>query len=315
MEPAPSEHVWLDGRFVASGEALVPVTTHALHYGTSAFEGIRAYWNSEDLLVFRLDDHIRRLRRSGGFYGMSLRHSDAEIRGAVLELCRRNALRENAYIRPFHFVGGHGISLHVDGDAPTSLGIYAFPLGDLFDKGGISAGVSSWRRFSDSSAPPQAKMGGNYLNAILATREAVQNGYDEALLLDQDGNLSEAPGENVFLVRDGGLVTPPASSSALEGLTRGAVIEMAGDLGIKVTERDIPRSEIHLADEVFLSGTAAEITPVRSVDRRAVGGGGGAGAAAAAVPGEVTRRIMAAYDDAVMNRSGAYARWVTGVYR
>ena len=306
MKPIPpSRYVWFDGRFVPGDRATIPITTHAIHYGTSVFEGIRAHWDSKNLFVFRLDDHIRRFRRSGEFYEMSLNYTDQRIREAVVGLCRKNGLKTSAYIRPFYFIGEYGINLHVTKRAPTHLGIYTFPFGDLFDKGGIAAGVSSWRRFSDATAPPQAKMGGNYLNSILATQEAKRGGYDEALLLDQNGNISEAPGENVFIVRGGRLITPPISASALEGLTRDSVIRIARDSGIEVAERDIPRSEIHMADEVFLCGTAADITPVRSVDNRRIGNGRA---------GALTRRLMREYDDATMNKNERYADWITPVY-
>jgi len=300
-----SKHMWLDGRFVLGERARVPITTHAIHYGTSVFEGIRAYWDSNNLFVFRLDDHIRRFRRSGEFYDMSLRYSDGQIRKAIIGLCKKNGLREPAYIRPFYFIGEYGISLHVTRKAPTHLGIYTFPFGDLFDKSGIDVGVTSWRKFSGMSTPPQAKMGGNYLNSIVATQEAKRSGYDEALLLDQNGNVSEAPGENIFIVRGGELITPPISSSALEGLTRDAIMRVAEDLGIGVSRREVPRSELYAADEVFLSGTAAEITPVKSIDRRKIGNGRA---------GTITRRLMGAYGDIVTNNNESYSHWVTAVY-
>ncbi len=294
--------MWLDGRFVQGARARVPITTHAIHYGTSVFEGIRAYWNSKNLLVFRLDEHLKRLRRSGEFYDMSLNYSDEQIRTAIIDLCKKNNLKKSAYIRPFYFVGEYGINLHVTKKAPTHLGIYTFPFGDLFDKNGITIGVASWRKFSDASTPPQAKMGGNYLNSIIATQEAKRNGYDEALLLDQNGNVSEAPGENIFIVRDGQLITPPISSSALDGITRDTVISMAADSDIMVIQRDIPRSELYASDEVFLSGTAAEITPVKAVDQRMIGTGG---------IGNVTKTLMKKYNEIVMNQDKVYKRWIT----
>ena len=299
-----SKYMWLDGRFVPRDRARIPITTHAIHYGTSVFEGIRAYWNSENLLVFRLDEHVRRLRRSGEFYEMSLGYTDQQVKNAIINLCKKNSLRKSAYIRPFYFIGEYGISLHVTRKAPTHLGIYTFPFGNLFSKKGIAVGVTSWRRFSDNSTPPQAKMGGNYLNSIIATQEAKRGGYDEALLLDQNGNVSEAPGENIFIVKGGELITPPISSSALEGLTRDAIMRVAGDLGIGVSQREIPRSELYTADEAFLSGTAAEITPVKSIDRRKIGGRG---------VGAITRRLMDEYDDIVMNKNEDYAHWGTAV--
>lgn len=300
-----SRYVWLDGRYVPHERAVVPITTHAIHYGTSVFEGIRAYWSKDNLFVFRLEEHVKRFRRSGSFYDMSLNFSDRQIGNAVTGLCRKNKMRKSCYVRPFYFVGDYGISLHVTGRAPTHAAAFVFPFGNLFNKKGISAGVVSWRKFSEASTPPQAKMGGNYLNSIIATQEAKNNGFDEAVLLDHSGNISEAPGENIFMVRQGQLVTPPISSSTLDGITRDAVIRIARDLDVDVAEREIPRSEITLADEVFLTGTAAEITPITSMDRKRVGDGR---------PGDVTRKLMAEYHDIVMNRNEDYSHWLTAVY-
>ena len=179
-----SKFIWFDGKFVPKDKALIPVTTHAIHYGTSIFEGIRAYWNSENLFIFRLNEHVRRFRNSGGYYNISLRFSNTEIKNAVIEICKKNRIKRSCYIRPFYFVGQYGINLHVTKKAPTHLAMFSFPFGDLFDKNGISACISKWRKFSDISTPTQAKMGGNYLNSILATQDAKNRGFDEAILLD-----------------------------------------------------------------------------------------------------------------------------------
>ncbi len=300
-----SKYVWFDGKYIPLEKAHVPITTHALHYGTSIFEGIRAYWNKNNLLVFRLDDHLKRFRRSGQFYDISLNFSDKQIGDAIIGLCKKNKINKSCYIRPFYFIGNYGINLHVTPKAPTHVCLLVFPFGDLFDKNGISAGVVSWRKFSDMSTPPQAKMGGNYLNSIVATQEAKNGGYDEAILLDHSGNLSEAPGENIFIVRDGQLVTPPLSSSALEGITRDTVIKIAKDRDISIVERKIPRSELALADEIFLTGTAAEITPIISINKKIVGNG---------QPGALTSKVMSWYRDVVMGRNNDYPHWLTAVY-
>ncbi|MEK6869964.1 MAG: aminotransferase class IV, partial [Thermoproteota archaeon] len=202
-----SKYVWFDGKFVTLDKANVPITTHAIHYGTSVFEGIRAYWNEKNLFVFRLDEHVKRFRKSGQFYNISLNFSDKIISDAIIGICKKNKIKKSCYIRPFYFVGDYGINLHVTEKAPTNVAIFTFPFGDLFNKNGITAGVVSWRKFSDMSTPPQAKMGGNYLNSIIATQEAKRNGFDEAILLDHNGNVSEAPGENIFIVREGQLIT------------------------------------------------------------------------------------------------------------
>lgn len=305
MGLVPARYAWFDGRYVPHERATVPITTHAIHYGTSAFEGIRGYWNGRNINIFRLGDHIRRLRRSGQYYGMRPGFTDGEISGAIVGLFRKNRLKKSCYIRPFYFVGEHGIDLHVTGRSPVRAAVLLFPMGDFFGKGGITTAVASWRKFSDLSTPPQAKMGGNYLNSIIAVQEAKRAGADEAILLDHRGNVSEGSGENVFIVRDGRLATPPISSSALDGITRESVMRIAADLDLEVAERDIPRSELHAADEVFLTGTAAEVVPVRSVDAQRIGSGR---------PGPVTKKLMGEYSDIVMGRNGDYAHWLTPVY-
>jgi len=300
-----SKYVWFDGKYVLKENAKVPITTHAIHYGTSIFEGIRAYWNGKNLYIFRLDEHVKRFRRSGKFYSISLNFSDKVIIDAITGICKKNKIKKSCYIRPFYFVGDYGINLHVTEKAPTSVGIFTFPFGNLFNKNGISAGVVSWRKFSDLATPSQAKMGGNYLNSIIATQEAKRNGVDEAILLDHNGNVSEAPGENIFILRDGQLVTPSLASSALEGITRDAVIKIARDLDIDVVERYVTRDELVMSEEIFLTGTAAEITPIISVDSKKIGNG---------KPGDITKKMMQEYTDIVMNKNDDYSHWLTEVY-
>ena len=300
-----SKYVWFNGKFVTLDKANVPITTHAIHYGTSVFEGIRAYWNGTNLFVFRLNEHIKRFRRSGQFYNISLNFSDKIISDAIIEICKKNKIKKSCYIRPFYFVGDYGINLHITEKAPTNLAIFTFPFGDLFNKNGITACVVSWRKFSDMSTPPQAKMGGNYLNSIIATQEAKRNGFDEAILLDHNGNVSEAPGENIFIVREGQLITPPLSSSALNGITRDAIIKIAKDLDMDVIETEIARSELTISDEIFLTGTAAEITPIISMDGKKIASG---------KPGDITKKMMEEYTDIVMNKNQNYSHWLTAVY-
>ena len=300
-----SKYVWFDKKYVLTEKAKVPITTHAIHYGTSIFEGIRAYWNGKNLHVFRLDEHVKRFRRSGQFYNISLNYSDKIISDAIIGICKKNKIKKSCYIRPFYFIGDYGINLHVTEKAPTHVAIFTFPFGDLFNKNGITAGVVSWRKFSDMSTPTQAKMGGNYLNSIIATQEAKRNGFDEAILLDHNGNVSEAPGENIFIVRDGQLLTPSLASSVLEGITRDAIIKIAKDLDIDFIECDISRSELIISDEIFLTGTAAEITPITSMDSKKIGNG---------KPGSITKKMMQEYSDIVMNKNDDYAQWLTSVY-
>ncbi len=305
MKPFVPKFVWFDGKIVKDEDAKVPVMTHAIHYGTSVFEGLRGYWNSKNLYIFRLEDHIKRFRNSGKVYSISLRFTDKEIANAIIDLCKKNNVKESCYIRPFYFVGIHGINLHVTEDTPTHAAVVMFPFGELFNKNGIKTGISSWRRISDMSTPPLAKMGGNYLNSILATQESKRNGYDEAILLDHLGNISEAPGENIFIVRNGKMLTPPPSSSALEGITKDSVIKIAKDLGYQTIEREIPRTEIYFSDEVFLTGTAAEITPVISIDAKKVGDG---------KVGKITEKIRTIYSDITMGKNKKYSKWITSVY-
>ena len=305
MKFSLSKYIWFDGKLIPLDKAKIPVTTHAIHYGTSIFEGIRAYWNSKNLYVFRLNDHVKRFRNSGKFYNITLNFSDREIEKAVIDLCKKNKIKKSCYIRPFYFVGQYGINLHVTRNAPTHTAIFSFPFGDLFNKNGISATISKWRKFSDLSTPTQAKMGGNYLNSILATQDAKQRGFDEAILLDQFGNVSEAPGENIFLVKNNRLVTPPLSSSALDGITRKSIITLAKDMKLKVKVRKVSKKELKLADEIFLSGTAAEITPIIKIDRKKVGNG---------KVGNMTKLLMNTYSDIVMNKNENYSNWLTAVY-
>ncbi|MFQ6025244.1 MAG: branched-chain amino acid transaminase [Nitrosopumilaceae archaeon] len=305
MKASISKFIWFDGKFVTAKEARVPVTTHVIHYGTSIFEGLRGYWNLRNLNIFRLQDHIKRFRNSGKFYSISLKFTNNEIAGAIINLCKKNKIKESCYLRAVYFVGNYGINLNVTEKAPTHAAIFVFPFGDLFNKNGISAAVSSWRRIHDTSTPTLAKAGGHYLNSILATQECIRNGYDEAILLDQLGNVSEAPGENIFIVRNGKLITPPTSSSALEGITLDSVIKIADDIGCEVTMREIPRSELYLADEIFLTGTAAEITPIISVDKKKIGGG---------KKGPITKKLQSMYSDIVIGKTKKYSHWLTSVY-
>ena len=300
-----SKYVWFDGKFVLGTKATVPVTTHAIHYGTSVFEGIRGYWDAKNLFIFRLKEHTKRFRNSGKFYHISSNFSDKQIENAIINLCRKNKLRKSCYIRPFYFVGQYGINLHVTKKAPTHIAIITFPFGDLFNKNGISATISKWRKFSDISTPTQAKMGGNYLNSILATQDAKQRGFDEAILLDQSGDVSEAPGENIFLIKNNELITPPLTSSALNGITRKSIITIAKDMGFKTKVRKVSKKELKLADEVFLSGTAAEITPIIRIDKKRING---------SKVGNVTKLLMTNYSNIVMNKNKKYSQWLTRVY-
>ena len=300
-----SELIWFDGKFVKHSNAKIPVTTHAIHYGTSIFEGIRAYWNGEKLNIFRLDEHITRFRNSGKFYDISLKFSNSEIKNAIVNLCKKNKIKTSCYIRPFYFVGQYGINLHVTKKAPTHTAVFCFPFGDLFNKNGITACISKWRKFNDSSTPTQAKMGGNYLNSILATQDAKKRKFDEAILLDKNNKVSEAPGENIFIVKNNTLITPPLSSSALDGITRKSILEFSKNMTIKSKIKEISKDELLGSDEVFLTGTAAEITPVIKIEKKKIGNG---------KVGDVTKQVMNTYSEIVMNNNKKFSKWLTNVY-
>lgn len=305
MKAKGAEFVWFDGKFVKWQEATVPIYTHALHYGTAVFEGIRGYAAKNNLYVFRLQEHMERLHRSAGVYSFSINYSAKELANATIELLKKNNFKESCYIRPLTFVGQHGIDLNVTRESPTHTVIITFPFAKYFKGEGIKACVSSWRRINDSTTPPLAKAAGNYLNSILATQESRRNGYDESILLDLSGNVSEASGENIFLVRKGKIYTPYFADSALEGITRESAITIARKMGYEVIERPIPRTELYMADEIFLTGTAAEIVAVTSIDGHAVGNG---------KEGPVSKSIREMYGKVVSAGVKEYMEWLTPVW-
>jgi branched-chain amino acid aminotransferase len=305
MKTKGAEFIWFDGEFLKWEDAKIPVTTHALHYGTGVFEGIRGYSTPENLYIFRLREHMLRLHRSASVYSFSVKYNADELCNATINLLRRNNIKESCYIRPLTFVGVHGIDLNITRDSPTHVVIIVFPFAKYFNSEGINTCVSSWRRIHDTSTPPMSKATGNYLNSILATQESKNNGYDESILLDREGNVSEAAGENIFLIRDNIIYTPHIGSSALEGITRDTTISIAKNLGYKVVERPIPRTELYFADELFLTGTAAEITAILSVDHHLVNNGS---------EGPITKRIRETYSRLVSGEVKEYMNWITAVW-
>ena len=260
--------IWMNGDFVAWEDAKVHVLTHSLHYGTGVFEGIRAYETDRGPAIFRHHDHLERLKRSAKLYYMDVPYSSKELREITHELIVRNGLK-SCYIRPNVFRGYGPMGLDPL-ENPVEVTIAAWEwgayLGDHAKHEGVRARVSSWRRISSDSLIPSAKASGQYLNSILAKIESKNAGYEEAILLDQKGDVCEGTGENVFVVYGGAIATPPPSASILDGINRRSVMKIAGDLGYEVVERDIARSELVLADEVFLTGTAAELTPLREIE-------------------------------------------------
>ena len=299
META--ELIWQNGELVPWDEAKTHVLSHGLHYGTGVFEGIRCYATERGPAVFRHREHLDRLEKSAELYYLKLPYTVEELREATHELIRRNGL-DSCYIRPLAYRGYGNLGLYAT-DAPIDVVVAAFPwgvyLGEEGTRHGIRARVSSWRGISGESLIPHAKATGQYLNSVLAKTEATAAGYDEAILLDTHGRVSEGSGENVFVVRDGVICTPPHTAAILDGITRNSVVQIATDLGYPIEERDIARAELYLADEVFLTGTAAELVPVREVDDHPLG-----------EPGEITRVVQAKLQDALHGRAEEYLEWL-----
>ena len=302
MEPA--SHIWSDGEFVSWDDATVHFLSHALQYGTGVFEGIRAYDTPEGTAVFRLHDHMVRLEASARAYGIPMTYTADELDQACLELLRVTEL-ESAYIRPLVFYGLGTIGINPAGcDVRTMMG--AFSLGSYLGEQGVTKGitamVSSWRRISHTSLIPTAKGSGAYLNSTLAKQEAVRAGFDEAIMLNDGGTVSEGSGMNLFTVSNGVVDTPSVSSGILEGITRNSVMELLRDEGVEVREIDLARGALYTADEVFLTGTAAEVTPIREIDGRAVGLG---------EPGPVTRKAQDLFAAAVAGKLDDFKHWLT----
>jgi branched-chain amino acid aminotransferase len=293
--------IWKNGELVAWEDAQVHVLSHGLHYGTGVFEGIRAYETDRGPAIFRSREHFDRLHTSAELYYLQLPYSTEELRTATHELIARNGLR-SCYIRPLAFRGYGEMGLYAK-SAPVDVIIAAWPwgayLGEESAGRGIRAKVSSWRRISPAGSIPHAKASGSYLNSILAKTESANSGYDEAILLDERGFVCEGSGENIFVVREGEILTPPHVASILDGINRKSVIQIARDLGYTVVERDIARAELYMAEEVFMTGTAAELVPVREIDDHPLGG-----------PGEITRHVQAKFMDALHGRAEEYLEWL-----
>jgi branched-chain amino acid aminotransferase len=294
--------IWHNGELVAWEDAKVHVLTHGLHYGTGVFEGERAYATPRGPSIFRHRDHLQRLFKSAELYYMPIPYTLEELRSATHELIVANGLSE-CYIRPIAFRGYGQMGLNPL-EAPVDVSIAAWPwgayLGEDSKLKGIRAKVASWRRISHDSLIPHAKASGQYLNSVLAKIEATKAGYQEAILLDSHGFVCEGSGENIYVVREGTIVTPPQTAGILDGISRKSIMTIAGDLGYEIVERDLARAELYLADEVFLSGTAAELVGVCEIDDHAVGDG----------VGPVTREIQRVFDDALHGRDQRYTQWL-----
>ncbi len=296
-----ADFIWVNGEFVAWEDARVHVLTHSLHYGTSVFEGVRAYETERGTAIFRHQDHLDRLRRSAALYYMELPYQLEKLREATHELIVRNGFR-SCYIRPLVYRGYGPMGLDPlknPVEAMVACWEWGAYLGEEGKRNGVRARVSSWRRLSPESLIPHSKASGQYLNSVLAKIEATKSGYEEAILLDDHGRVCEGTGENVFMVKGGVIYTPPQTASILDGISRKSIIQIARDLGYELVEREIARAELLLADEVFLTGTAAELTPLRSLDDIEIG-----------PPGHITRQIQGVYDDALCGRAEQYREWL-----
>ena len=293
--------IWLNGQFVAWEDAKVHVLTHAMHYGTGVFEGIRAYETERGPAVFRHQDHLDRLENSSKLYYMDLPFSKEQIREATHELVARSGFK-SCYIRPLVWRGYGPMGLNpLENPVEAMVAVWEWGayLGEEGQRNGVRARVSSYRRISSDSLIPHAKASGQYLNSVLAKIESLKSGYEEALLLDDQGHVSEGTGENVFVIRGGTIYTPPQTAGILDGINRRTCVQIARDLGYDVVERDIARAEVALADEVFLTGTACELTPLREIDDIEIG-----------PPGPITREVQRVFDDALHGRAPQYAEWL-----
>jgi branched-chain amino acid aminotransferase len=298
--------IWMNGELVNWQDAKVHLLTHALHYGSGVFEGIRAYGTKKGTHVFRLTPHIERLERSAKLYFMDLPFSVAELVAATKEVVKANEL-ESCYIRPIAY-RGYGemglFPLHAPIDVAIAVWPWGTYLGDEGIENGITAKISSFRRFGPNSIPPAAKATGQYINSILAKVEAVKAGYEEAILLDDQGNLSEGSGENLFVVKKGTIYTPPICCDVLEGITRDCIFTIARDEGIPIAEKVMARSELYQADEAFLTGTAAELVPLKEVDDRTIGAG---------KPGPITRKMQEMFYSIIKAENDKYKDYLEWV--
>ncbi|MER2599010.1 MAG: branched-chain amino acid transaminase [Caldilineales bacterium] len=304
-----TKYAFFEGEIVAIGDAKISVMTHALHYGTACFGGIRAYWNedAQQLYVFRLEDHIKRFLASTRLLMMDVRHTPEHLRDVVLELLRLENFRTDTYIRPLAYKADLriGVMLHGMKDEVT---IFSTPFGRYVDKEeGASVCVSSWRRVDDNAIPARGKIAGAYVNSAFIKSEAILDGYDEAIVLDQNGHVGEGSAENLFMVRNGRLITPPVYANILEGITRRTIMELAAaELGIATEEREIDRTELYVCDELFFCGTGVQVAAITAVDKRPVGTGS---------MGPVTQAIRDLYFNVVRGNIDTYRHWNTPVHQ
>jgi len=303
-----TQYAFFKGEFVPIEEAKVSIMTHAFNYGTGCFEGIRGYWNQEEeqLYVFRLAEHYERMHRSCRILLIDLPYSAEELSDLTVNLLRMNQHRSDTYVRPLAYKATEGIGVRLH-DLEDDFAIFAVPLGRYLEKEeGASVSVSSWRRIDDNAIPARAKITGAYINSALCKTEAVLNGFDEAIVLTQDGHVSEGSAENLFIVRSGKLVTPLGTDNILEGITRSTIMQLAREeMGLEVEERRIDRTELYIAEEAFFCGTGVQVAAIVEVDRRPVGSG---------KIGPVVSRLRDIYFDVVRGKAEKYKGWCTPVY-
>lgn len=307
MQPGPI--AYFEGCYVPVDQARISIMTHAFNYGTGLFEGIRGYYSKDedDILIFRLREHVDRMVRNFRILCMEIPETPADIERICVEVVRRSEFREGVYIRPICYKSELSLGPKVRGVA-SSFCCYVIKLGDYVDiQTGLDVAVSSWRRLSDNAIPTRAKTTGSYINSALAATEAKQAGFDEAVFLREDGTVAEGSAMNIFIVMAGKLITTPPTADILVGITRNTVMELARtELGLETIERPISRTELYVSDEIFFCGTGAQVAPVRSVDRRTIGDG---------TPGPISKRLQTLYFDVVMGKVEKYRHWCTPVYK
>jgi len=306
QEAVGSPYAYLNGKILPLAEANVSIATHALQYGTGVFEGIRGYHNpdTDELFILQAQAHYERFVQSCRILRLDVGMSPAELTELTAQLLRRCGYRTDVYIRPFAFKADPVIKVKLSG-LTTGLGIYVVPMGDYVATDGLKVQVSGWRRLSDNAIPSRAKVTGSYVNAALAVDDALAAGFDEAILLNEDGHVAEASSANLFMVRRGTLITPPVTDGILEGITRNLLFELAHERGIATQERSIDRSELYVADEIFFCGTGAQLAPVVEVDRRPVGSG---------TIGPIASALQSAYGRACRGQDPTRMHWLTPVF-
>lgn len=307
-EMNPGQMAYFDGGYVPIADAKLSILTHAFNYGTGIFEGIRGYYNKDEdnILLFRLEEHIDRLLRNCNVMYMDIPETAAQLREICSELVKQSGFREDVYIRPIIYKSEHSLGPKLNG-IETKFCCWTMALGDYVDvDAGLDVAVSSWRRLTDNAIPSRVKATGSYINSALARSESCQNGFDEAIMLREDGTVAEGSAMNLFMVLGDTLITPPPTADILVGITRNTVMQLAKDvLKIDVLERPISRTELYVCDELFFTGTGAQVAPVRSVDRRLVGDG---------APGTITKQLQDLYFDTVQGKNPTYRDWCTPVF-